>query len=160
MESSVKLSKQSGFSLMELVTVITISGVLVTVATGIVKVHTETFVEIFNRSALMSQGRSTLRLLQNDLSQMCPDSISVMQAAELTFTDVEGNSISYRYLGSNLERNHTVLVSHLQAAPFSYFDDQLNSVGSTDSLGLVKTELQLANNQETVTLEDLFYARN
>lgn len=155
-----KITNQSGFSLPELITVIVVLGIISLITAGLIGSQTEAYMNIFNRSILNSEGRKTLDRLRIDLHELSPDSISIMQANQLSFTEMGGNTLEYQYVSNEIRRNAVTLVNNVQSAPFSYLDSAMVVTANPANLAFVRVNLNLSINGKTVQLEELIYARN
>jgi len=139
------IKKQNGFSLIELVIAIVITGIFASVIIGIVGQHSQSFAKIFNQSVIMSEGRKAMNRLRIDLQNLSPDS---------------GNTITYNYSQDKLSRNDKVIANFLQSATFTYLDKSKNETDDSQNLCYIKVNLIFKRNQETFKIEELIYARN
>ena len=154
------IKKQNGFSLIELVIAIVITGIFASVIIGIVGQHSQSFAKIFNQSVIMSEGRKAMNRLRIDLQNLSPDSISIMHPDLLKFNDINGNTITYNYSQDKLSRNDKVIANFLQSATFTYLDKSKNETDDSQNLCYIKVNLIFKRNQETFKIEELIYARN
>ena len=151
---------ESGFTLLELVTVLIVFGIISVVIVNLMSRQAETFTKVFNNSDLVSNGRKAIDQLRRDLHGVSAGNITTMTSSNLIFTDINGASINYSYSSSNLSRNDVTLAEHVTNNPFSYLDASQNVIYSNADLIFIKINLQLGKLTESVQLEELIYLRN
>ena len=151
---------ERGYTLMELVLVITITIVLSVVVVDIIYLQAVSFNKTFNRSLLLGEWRKTLGQMRQDLQEIDPNNIKVMNNDRLTFSDFDGQTIDYAYTPDVLTRNGTKLADWVKSDPFQYLDESQNVTAISDSLTFIRVTLDFDRNGNTVQLSELLYIRN
>jgi hypothetical protein len=153
-------SDRNGYSLHELNIVIMILGIIGVVAIAIIGGQTRHFIQIFNRSSSISEGRKAINFLRTDIHNLQTDDITIMLPSQLEFTSINGNTIEYLYQNNRLFRNSNVLAVDLYSAQFSYLDIDQKITTNPTNICYIKIHLSFLKGNETVELEELIHARN
>ena len=157
----MKKSNQCGFTLLELIIVIILTGIIVGVATMILQ---EGFNAILKGKNLIDanwQGRIALERMTRDmLGVRSRNDISTATASQFTFTDSSGTSISYNLSGTTLLRNSIPLADGIQSLTFSYADKNGVSTSTTTDIRYVSTSLNVTQGGANFTISTSVYPRN
>ncbi len=81
MRRQVQTYRRAGFTLVELVVVITIISIVATITAGILRYPMEGYVDLGRRAELVDAAESTLRRMQRDVRQALPNSIRLRATA-------------------------------------------------------------------------------
>ncbi len=122
----------NGFTLVELVVVIIISGILAAVGVQMLGKTLSSF--IFSRDVTKGdwQARVALERLTRDLRMArSATSLTITPATAITFSDTDGNNVNYFLSGSSLMRNTQVLADNISNLQFTYLRSNGNTVEST-----------------------------
>lgn len=115
--------KQKGFSLLELVIVMIILGVVAAIGSKIIQAGFNSYFTNENVTTANTQARLALERMTRDIHAINSSaSITTASATQLTFTDVNGTSITYQKSGTQLMRNAQVLSDGVNTLTFSYLD--------------------------------------
>lgn len=68
---------QQGFTLIELITVIVITGILATMTTDLITLPVRSYLDLQRRTTLVDNAESALRLMQRDIRRALPNSIRI-----------------------------------------------------------------------------------
>jgi prepilin-type N-terminal cleavage/methylation domain-containing protein len=152
--------EEKGYTLLELVVVVVITGIISVVIGSLVGQQARNFTSIFSSSDLLDDGRNTINLLRRDLRNSSNDSINTMTYDLLNFTDSDGNIVEYEFAANILYRNSTVIAENLQADPFIYFDASKSEVYVPANVSLIQVTLDFKKKSESIKLEEFIYVRN
>jgi prepilin-type N-terminal cleavage/methylation domain-containing protein len=130
----MRLKKSLGFTLIELVMVLTIMSVISVVVGKSLFEAFQTFITAQNALEVDWNGFIALQRINNDVHTIrSAASIATISAANFVFTDISGTSVQYQLTGSNLMRNSQILADGIQSLSFTY-SDKNGSVTATPSL--------------------------
>ncbi len=121
---------RAGFTLIELVIVIIITGIIIVIASRFLAVGLTSYRNASNLNGSYRNVQLAMERMSRDFRSVpAVSNISTATASTFTFTNSGGTSISYSLSGSNLMRNSQALASHVSALTFTYY----TSAGSTTS---------------------------
>lgn len=116
-------SKISGITLIEIIIVIVVISLLSGITAQFLNLGFLGYYQGQNSIDVDSQAQVALNRLMNDLHRLRSASdITTANASDLTFTDLDGNVISYQVNGSQLQRNNLALANNVQSITFQYYD--------------------------------------
>jgi prepilin-type N-terminal cleavage/methylation domain-containing protein len=119
----MKIKKISGFTLIELIVVITITGIIVSGSSILLLHGAKAYLEGRNDLNAIWQANIAIEKMSRDLRTIPSSSyISTANADRFSFIDVNGASIDYQVVNSNLLRNAQVLASNTSSIAFTYYD--------------------------------------
>lgn len=152
-----------GFTLIEMVVVIVILAVIA--ITGSVFLQEGLNVYFTNQSIAnaSTQARITLETMTRRIREIRSlNAITVATATQLTFADVNNNTIDYQFSGTNLLLNGNSLMTGLNSATsnFSYLDENANATTTLANIRYVVITLVIAENNVNYTLRTVVYPRN
>lgn len=122
----------AGFSLVELVLVVVLTGILAAVGSQMLGKSLQSFV--FGKEVAKgdSQARVALERLTRDLRMVrAPANLVIVPASAITFSDTEGNNVNYSLAGGRLMRNAQVLADDVSNLQFTYLRSDGNTVAAT-----------------------------
>lgn len=154
------LKRQGGYTLIELIITVIITGIIAVVAVDIIYLQARTYNQVFDRSLLIAEGRKAIVALRDDVQGIDPSKISSMEADRLTFQNFNDETIDYYFHDSQLDRNNNKLADYVQAAPFQYLDKDKNVTASAASLAFVKVQLNFTYGSNSTQFEEMLYVRN
>jgi len=158
------MNKQSGFSLIEFVIVIVILGLLAAMSSILLS---QGFGAYSNSSDMLdanSQGEFAMQRMSRDI-QMIRSSTDVTVAGtnQLSFIDINNNTVSYSISGTNLictrNGNAETLASGVNNLSFTYYGSDGNTPPISNA-GYVRIALTITQNNVNYTLTTSVYPRN
>ncbi|HGY55826.1 MAG TPA: type II secretion system protein [Caldithrix abyssi] len=168
---NVDLTRQKGFTILELVVVIAILGIFALISLSMVQMTSTTFQQVQANTIASWDVRTALRLLREDVKQIKPSYIDASatfgaSGNKLVFTTVNAQQISWRKTtGGQLQRrvnsgNWLPVLTNLQSSPFIFLDKNLNVTAQTNNLVYIDVLLNVTQNGQQITVQDRFYVRN
>jgi len=154
------VSKENGFTLVELIVSIMIFGIIGLVAFNIIYNQANTFNQVFNQTTSISDTRNVIRLLRRDIQNLSVADISTLESSNFVFTNSEGNEVAYTISDGSLTRNETPILTGVLENPFTYLNINQIETAVKDSVRFIGVTLSTSRNHETVRIEEIIYARN
>ena len=126
----------AGFSLVELVVVIVLTGILAAVGSQMLSKTLSAFVHGKDVTKGDWQARVALERLTRDLRMVrAPANLTIVPATAITFSDTDGNNVNYSLSSNTLMRNTQVLADNVSSLGFTYLRSDGNTVeAATPSL--------------------------
>ena len=166
MNRRYSLKKHAGFTLIELVIVITILGIIAGIGSKILNQAFTGYLDNKNLVEADWQARLALERMQRDVRAIrSPSDITTATATQLVFVDTTGNTITYALSGTTLNRqtnsNTTqALADGIQSVTFSYYDQSGASTATLINICYVKISLNVTLNNTNFTVTTAVYGRN
>ena len=149
------ITKSRGFSLVEMVLVIVITGIIGSIGALIMQ---RGFASYFTGKDIANadwQGRLALERMARELREIrsaTAGDISTMTATQITFNDSAGNNISYTIAGTQLTRNGVVLADSINNLTVSYLqNDGRNTAGVATAVYYITISAVVAQDATTTT---------
>lgn len=112
---------QGGFTIIELVTIIVITGVMVGILSQLMIFGADSFEFIGNRKASLHESRMAVHYLNRDFRKVRDmQSISIASNHQFQFQNYNNNQIDYRFINSKIERNSSTLAMNVSQFQFNY----------------------------------------
>lgn len=144
MERSMR-KKRKGFTIIELVMVISIAGILFGILAPIMKTTIDAYFFVNSREAVLSDARLAMNRMVREIRQIKePSDISTMNSSEIQFTDINDNVVNFRQSGTSLQRNGNVLAEDLKSSGgliFTYLDSYGNQTTTASYVRTIEIEL-------------------
>ncbi|MFA4967314.1 MAG: prepilin-type N-terminal cleavage/methylation domain-containing protein [Candidatus Margulisiibacteriota bacterium] len=164
----MKFKDRSGFTIIEVVLVITITVVLSLGLASFILSAMDSWVFVKSRQSALSEGRSTVERMIREIRRIRqPSSIGTAESSAIGFVDIDSRDIDFRQSGSDLLRteqgNSNIIASGVltpEGLVMSYYDAGLNPTAIHQNIHYVKVRLTLVKGKETVILEDGARIRN
>ncbi len=116
-------NRQAGFTYIELVMVIVLLAIIAAAGAQMMGRGFQVYITGRNVAESDWQGRVALERMTREIRSIrAPADIVTMAAADLKFTDVDGNSIEYVLSSSDLMRNTQSLATGISGLSFTYLD--------------------------------------
>jgi prepilin-type N-terminal cleavage/methylation domain-containing protein len=160
------MQKQKGFSLIELIIVIVILGIIAGMSALLLS---QGFNAFFNSENILDanyQGQLAMQRMARDIQLIrSPADISTATSGQLSFTDINNNTVSYALSGSNLNltknastQTLTIGVNNLT---FTYYDENgVTPPASVSVTRYIKITMVITLNNVNYTLITTVYPRN
>lgn len=152
--------------MVELAIVIVLIGIIAMTASLLIGQAAQTYQKEDNYSAILNQGRLALEKMAREIRMIKnPAAISTCTTTPTTpqrliFTDVQGNSITYRYAGGILSDGGNTLADNLSSFTFTYRDSSGNPTTVCSSIWNITLNLTPAQGGETLPLQITVHPRN
>lgn len=160
------MQKQYGFSLIELVIVMVMLGIIAAMSSLLLSQGFNAFFSSANILDANWQGQLAIQRMARDIQLIrSPADISTATASQLTFTDMNNNSISYTLSSSNLNLtkgiNTQTLAVGINSLTFTYYDQNgATPPATTAATRYIKIALVITQNNTNYTLTTAIYPRN
>lgn len=128
-----RITKNQGFSLVEMVVVIVITGIIFGMGALIIQRGFTSFFAGKNIVNADWQGRIALERMTRELREIrspTATDITTMTAAQIVFNDSDGNNINYTTVGTQLTRNGVVLADNINGLALSYLQNDGRSAAA------------------------------
>ena len=144
------LIKQKGATLLEVVMVIILVGILSAGGGELVRLGFESYVAGQSSIDADWQGRTAFERMTRELHAVRSASDIIAATPDiLTFTNIEGNTISYQLTGTQLMRNTQVLAVSVQDLAFHYYDSSGAVALNNSDIRYITVTLDIDNNTFT-----------
>lgn len=157
----INLKKQSGFTLIEFVVVIVIMGIIAAISSQMIATGLTSYLsnkDVLNATA---QARLAIERITRDIRSVRSSSdISTATATQFTFTDTNGNSISYTLSGTSLMRGSQVLADGIASLSFTYYDKNGSAGPATANIRYVTVALNVTQGNTNFNVDTTVYPRN
>lgn len=160
------MPKQNGFSLIELITVIVILGIILSMSSLLLSQGFNAFSNSENLLDANSQGQVAIQRMARDIQMIrSPSDITTATSTQLSFTDIDNNTISYTLSGSNLtvtkNGNTQTLAVGIHSLTFTYYTSSgTTPPASTALTRYITIALVVTQNNVNYTLTTAIYPRN
>ncbi len=123
MQGARKVQKTRAFTLIELVFVIVILSIIAAIGSRVMGAAFQSYYDNQNIIIANAQGRIALERMIRDVHAIAsPSSITTATSSSLSFTDVNGNTVTYGLSGTTLQRNGIALADGIGSIEFRYYD--------------------------------------
>lgn len=145
--------QKKGFTLIEMVFVIIILSIIALIASRVMGAAFNSYYDNQNIVNANEQGRLALERMVRDIHAVnSPSSVTTANATSLTFTDVNGNAVTYALSGSQLQRNGVTLADGVNTLTFGYYDGAGAVTGTTTAIRYINVTLNITQNSVNYTL--------
>lgn len=158
------MKQQSGFSLIEFVIVIVILGLLAAMSALLLSQGFGAYLNSANMLDANSQGGLAIQRMSRDIQMIrSPADVTIATTNQLSFTDINNNTVAYSISGNNLilTRNGSAqtLATGVNNLTLTYYGANGMTPPSTNA-GYVKIALNITQNNVNYTLTTSVYPRN
>jgi prepilin-type N-terminal cleavage/methylation domain-containing protein len=149
-----------GFTLIELLITIIIMGILSVVIGKILFQSYQTFITAQYATEIDWQGWLALERMANDLHTIrSANDITTILSNQITFTDVNGNTVQYQLSGQSLMRNSQILASRVQSLNLSYQNQNGTTTAVPSAVRNISLSLTIAQGNLTASFGTLIATR-
>lgn len=138
-------SEKGGFTLIEVVMVIIISGIIFGIGANIITSALYSWDLLNLRKDLVFKSRVGMNRMVREIRQARPSEILEASATDLRFTDPNAGVIEFKLDGTFLKRNNDILSDNLKSSDglqFVYWD--ANGAMTTDPNNIRRVEISLS----------------
>ncbi len=157
--------RKKGFTLIELIIVITIIGIIAGVVGYILLGTVDAWTFKANRNDLLWDGRLAVNRMVREIREIKDlTSVTTASSSQLRFTNINNNSITYSLSGAGLNRTKdgtaNILAQNVSSLSFTYYDSGGASIAtpavspSATNIKRVRVNLTLTNGGQN------FYAQS
>lgn len=155
------IRKAKGFTLLEvLVSMLVIAAIAATSANFLASAFTGYFTGI-NSTGLSLEAAVAMKRMDLELKKAV--SFSTINANQVTFTTLDGQTITYNLSGTTLNRTVTTalpLASSVTALTFNYYNSNFVVTATPTAVRAVTYSLTISNGSQTVSLINTVYIAN
>ncbi|MEA3492764.1 MAG: prepilin-type N-terminal cleavage/methylation domain-containing protein [Candidatus Margulisiibacteriota bacterium] len=148
---------RQGFTLIELITVISLIAIITAVLTFFLWEAIDTWAFLSGQKGIAMSTQSAMYKVVRELKRVDGNSsISTFTSKEVTFTDINSNTITFSQEGTSLYRNSDILLDDLDASNgliFSYLDTDGNPVASNEAIGVIRVDLMVVKGDNRFVIE-------
>lgn len=160
-----KLKK--GITLIETVLLILVIGTVAFISAPLIDTAIESWSFVTYRSELWQDAELSFSRMTSEIKEIKGSSgVITANSSTFQFVTVTGETISYSFTGSTLSRNGNVLANGVNAFSFSYFDSNLNPIGTplvaplVTNIRAVRIYMVVGPTGRTFTLQTDVHPRN
>jgi prepilin-type N-terminal cleavage/methylation domain-containing protein len=154
--------RSAGFSLVELIVVIILTGILAALGAQMLGKTVQSFA--FSRDVTKGdwQARVALERLTRDLRMVrAPANLTIAPATAITFSDTDGNNVNYSLSGSSLMRNTQPLADGISGLAFTYLRSDGNTAAASASEAYyITVSFDVSRSTATTSLRATVHPRN
>ncbi|KAF0134136.1 MAG: MSHA bioproteinis protein MshO [Candidatus Saganbacteria bacterium] len=153
-----------GFTLIEMVIVMTVIAVLSAGISGFIMSAMDTWVFVKARESALASGRGAIERVVREIRRIKqPNTITTAEASECGFLDIDSAIVDFKQEGTNLMRNNDILATGLYSPNglvFYYYDSNMAITTIKQDMRYIKVHISLFKGTQGVTLEDGARIRN
>jgi len=162
MKADYKL--KSGFTLIELVIVITIMAVVSYIIASFIVSATDAWVFVKSRETALSQGRYAVERVVRELRRIkTPINIYPALSTECGFIDIDNATAEVKQSGTDLLYNGNILAAGLLnpgGLNFKYYDSSLAETSTMGEVQYIRVQLSLVSGTQSIIIWDGARLRN
>jgi prepilin-type N-terminal cleavage/methylation domain-containing protein len=161
-----KMNKK-GFTMVEYILVIALSGIIFLALSQVVIITIRSFDIVLSGSAIIGQTDTSYQRMMREIRQT-RDRTSLVTAGsgDIRFADINGNDIEYRLLSGQILRNSAVAIDNATAFSIEYFDRDGNPIGTplvapqNTNVRNVRVTLTITRSTQSLTIRSAVKLRN
>jgi prepilin-type N-terminal cleavage/methylation domain-containing protein len=155
------IAKNYGFTLVELVIVIILTGIIAAVASKIVAQGLTNYLTSKDLIAANWQAQTALENMTQEIRNIrSSNDISVATATQFSFIDNSGRAISYTVSGTNLLENSQILARGIQNFSFTYYAANYAVTTTPSAIGVVNISFNSTHNNISTPYQIYLFPRN
>jgi len=155
---------QSGFTAIELVTYIVLSGIVLAGALIIFQKSMDGYMSVVGRSLILEEAHHAVQMIGRELQSVRDkNSITTANGTTFTFVNNKNQTITLTYASQQITRSGTVIAKKITAFAFTYakWDGTTWTTGSaTNLIARVQLALTVTSGTEGITVNETFLLRN
>jgi prepilin-type N-terminal cleavage/methylation domain-containing protein len=147
------LHKQQGFTLIEFVMVILLISIIAIVGSQMLAQGLKSSLTLQDITNASWQGQLAIERMMREIRYVrSAVDILIRTNGQFSFVDMNGNTIDYKLIGTNLMRNAQILASGVNTLTFTYMDKNGNTVANTTDVHYVGITMNITLNNTQYTL--------
>lgn len=164
MINTMKIKPSRGFTLIEMIVVITVTSIVIGSAAMIFSHGSSGYFTAQQLNGLSIEAEQAVNQLSKELRMA--RSITATSSSQLSFVNQTGNSIIYSLNGTNLLRSQdggsttNLSSNHTSSFTVSYFDASLASSTTPSEVKLINVVISFADNVNTLQMIQSIYLRS
>jgi prepilin-type N-terminal cleavage/methylation domain-containing protein len=121
MNKKGRACRQAGFTLIEIIIAMVVTGVIFTVFALIINTAMQSWAFMRDQKSVAAEARSAMQRMVREIRRTRDGSgITTLEAADYGFVDVDGGNIEYAQSGTDLQRNGVVMLENLDTGGLSF----------------------------------------
>ncbi|MFA6169232.1 MAG: type II secretion system protein [Candidatus Margulisiibacteriota bacterium] len=148
---------RKGFTLIENIMVILLIGILFAGVAVYIQESIDSWVFMSEQKELLLDARSAMARMTRELKTTNRNvNLTVHTSTEVTFRNIQNNSITFRQDGSALKRNTEILAENLlipRGLNFRYFDDAGSETSGSNMIESIRIRLTIVSGQNKFVIE-------
>ena len=154
------MMKERGFTFIEFIIAMA-AGLAIALIAVVLLTPLDSWVFSKERRVGTFEGQAAMMRMIKEIRHIkAPDQISTFSPERLTFVDVDDNTVDFQKSGSNLLRGSDPLAHDVQSLTFTYYDETGAAAAAAADIRVVRVELVLDVDGETITLRAAERIRN
>jgi type II secretory pathway component PulJ len=155
------MKKITGLTLIELIATIVLLSIVAIISSRILATGLTAYLTSENILDASAQARLGVERMVRDIRAVRSSTdISTASASQFTFTDSNGNSISYLRSGTTLTRNGQVLADGVSALTFTYADKNGAATATLANIRYITPTLTITQGNTNFSIDTTVYPRN
>lgn len=158
---SITMRTIKGFTLIELVIVMVITGIVVVIAASIFSSAFTNYFTAANATALSNQATIAMARMSKELQQA--NSFTAATATSMTFTTTTGSTIAYSWSSPVITRTGSTaqtLSNQVTSFSLSYYQANFSTTATLNLVRAVTISMTLSNGQESVPMINTIFLSN
>lgn len=160
---SITRQKQKGFTLVEMILVIIILSIIATVGSQVMSNGFTAYLSGRDMIDAEWQGRYAMQRMARELRDVRSATAGdlVMGTNQITFTDINANTITYALASTTLTRNGTALADGVTALEFYYIqDDGIVTAAAATDVSYITVNIDVSLNGSNYSLRNTLHPRS
>ena len=160
---NITRQKQKGFTLVEMILVIIILSIIATVGSQVMSNGFTAYLSGRDMVDAEWQGRYAMQRMSRELRDVRSATAGdlVMGANQITFTDINANTITYALTGTTLTRNGTALADGVTALEFYYIQaDGIVTAAAATDVSFITVNINVSLNGSNYSLRNTLHPRS
>jgi prepilin-type N-terminal cleavage/methylation domain-containing protein len=146
-----------GFTLIEAIMVVVLIGIIASLFAFYISEAVDSWGFLTGQKKLAATSRAALYKIVREIKRVDRvGSIVTFASREVSFIDVDGQSVTYSQEGTSLLRNSDILLGNLEdpgGLTFFYLDENGNETSTREAIRAVRVHLSLEGNENRFVIE-------
>lgn len=117
----LRISRRRGFSLIELTFVMILLGIIASVIAYVLSTGIQGSLKSRDLDTIDWKSRGAIERIARGLREVRPSQITTLTSSQLSYTNLDGSTVTYQYTAPNLLRNSKSLANNVTSFSFSYY---------------------------------------